>query len=83
MPRRRCRPPIPLSDLPAIDLTKVAADVPLPPADHPFWNGDIKSATDGFPDLNLTRQQMAAKIFTLEYQVARLARLLGVDPNEP
>ncbi len=65
-----------------VDLTTLGAATPLPPQDHPIYAGPLKSASDGFPDLNMSKQQMAAKIFTLEAQVARLFKLAGIDPNE-
>lgn len=64
-----------------VDLTTLAASVDLPPEDHPIFAGPIKSATDGFPDMNMSKAQMVAKITTLEFQVARLFKLLGADAN--
>jgi len=69
------------ADTPPLDLTTLGAETPLPPRDHAIYAGAIKSASDGFPDLNMSRQQMAAKIFTLEAQVSRLFKQLGIDPN--
>lgn len=62
-----------------VDLTVEGAAVKLPPPDHPFWDGPIKSASDGFPDLRMTREQMAARIFVLEARLSKLAATLGID----
>lgn len=70
-----------MADIAPIDLTALGAAVDLPPPEHPFWEGPLKSATLGFPDYNMSREQMAAKIYVLETQMARLASLLGVDLN--
>jgi hypothetical protein len=64
-----------------VDLTTLGAVTPLPPPDHAIFAGPIKSASDGFPDLNMSREQMASKILALEYQVKKLCAHLGIDPN--
>lgn len=64
-----------------IDLTTLGAAVPLPPPEHPFWEGPRKSAAVGIPDYHMSGQQMAARIFALEDMVKMLAEKLGVDFN--
>lgn len=63
-----------------VDLTTLGADVPLPPADSAFYAG-LKRASD-IPSLNLSREEMAMRICSLEFLVAKLYRKLGIDPND-
>lgn len=65
-------------NLPPVDLTTLGAVGTLPPKSHPIYDtGAIRSASD-FPDLNLTSQELALQMYVLKFQVASLARLLGV-----
>lgn len=59
-----------------IDLTTLAADVPVPPQGHPLLELPGSSPGD-FPNLEMTREQMALKIFALEIRVAELEAKYG------
>lgn len=71
-----------ISTVQPIDLTTYAADVPLPPQDHPIFSGPIKQASD-IPSLDWPRERIVQELIMHDFRLRELETWQQKQLQEP